>query len=366
LLYFEGFSKEERLKTLLCALATVFWGLVQAQTPWTCPAGFEGQQLNVYNWSTYVADNTIPDFEELCGVAVTYDTYPTDSDMLSRIRQGNPGYDIVVPTAGTAQVMIEEGLLEPLEFTNIPNFANIAPIYVNPVYDPENQYTVPYQVGGLGVAYNREKVSEDITSWYDVFNYEGPVAWIEDYRVMLAIALNLLGYDPNSHSPDEINEAKNFLIENGQNVVTIAQDDGQELLVRGEVDIVLEYSGDIFQIIAECSCDTYVYVNPVEGAFFSTDVMGVPVGAPNKALAEVFINYILDPQVGADISNYTTYASPNQAAIDQKLISEETLTNPAIYPPAEVQANFFTTVQNAESEPLYIDAWDEVKIELGQ
>jgi spermidine/putrescine transport system substrate-binding protein len=359
------------LKTLLRTLSVFLLSAlslqsVQGQTAWTCPEGFDGQQLSVYNWSTYIADDTIPTFEELCGVTVTYDTYPTDGDMLSRIRQGNPGYDIVVPTAGTAQVMIEEGLLEELDFANIPNFANVAQVYVNPVFDPENKYTVPYQVGGLGVAYNREKVGKDITSWYDVFSYDGPVAWIEDYRVMLGIALKLLGYDPNSRSEEEIQAAKDFLIENGKNVITIAQDDGQELLARGEVDIVLEYSGDIFQLITDCACDTYAYVNPVEGTYFSTDVMGIPIDAPNKPLAEVFINYILDPQVGADISNYTTYATPNQAAIDQELISEETLSNPGIYPPEEVRANLFTTIQDAESEPLYIDAWDEVKIALGQ
>ncbi|MGL4610083.1 MAG: polyamine ABC transporter substrate-binding protein [Trueperaceae bacterium] len=341
-------------------------GFSAAQSSWTCPEGFEGQQLSVYNWSTYIADNTIPDFEELCGVTVTYDTYPTDGDMLSRIRQGNPGYDIVVPTASTAQVMIAEGLLQALDFSKIPNFSNVATSYVDPVFDPENKFTVPYQVGGLGVAYNREKVGKDITSWYDVFSYDGPVAWMEDYHVMLSIALNLLGYDPNTKSEEEIGEAKDFLIENGKNVITIAQDDGQELLARGEVDIVLEYSGDIFQVIADCACDTYVYVNPVEGTYFSTDVLGVPLDAPNKALAEVFIDYILDPHVGADISNYTTYASPNQAAIDQKLISEETLSNPAIYPPVEVLEKLFTIVEDPETEVFYTEAWDEVKIALGR
>jgi spermidine/putrescine transport system substrate-binding protein len=359
------------LRTLIRTVIIFLLGFVvlqnvQAQTSWTCPAGFEGQTLSVYNWTTYIADDTIPNFEELCGVTVTYDTYPTDGDMLTRIRQGNPGYDIVVPTASTAQVMIEEGLLERLDFANIPNFANIAQIYANPVFDPENQYTVPYQVGGLGVAYNRDAVGKDITSWYDVFSYDGPVAWIEDYRVMLGIALKLLGFDPNSRNEEEIQAAKDFLTENGQNVVTIAQDDGQELLARGEVDIALEYSGDIFQLITDCACDTYAYVNPTEGTYFSTDVMAVPVDAPNKALAEVFIDYILDPQVGADISNFTTYATPNQAAIDQGLINPEALNNPGIYPPEDVRANLFTTIEDAESEVYYTEAWDEVKIALGQ
>ncbi len=356
------------MKTFIRILAIFFVSLVavQAQTTWTCPEGVAGQQLHVYNWTTYIADNTVSDFEERCAVTVIYDTYPTDGDMLTRIRQGNPGYDIIVPTAATAQVMIAEGLLEELEFANIPNFANIAPVYLNPVYDPESKFTVPYQVGGLGVAYNREKVAKEITSWYDVFSYDGPVAWIEDYHVMLSIALNLLGYDPNTKNEEEIGAAKDFLIEHGGNVVTIAQDDGQELLVRGEVDVVLEYSGDIFQVIADCACDTYVYVNPVEGTYFATDVVAVPIDAPNKALAEVFIDYILDPQVGADISNYTTYATPNQAAIDQNLISEEMLTNPGIYPPEDVKAKLFTIVEDPESEVFYTEAWDEVKIALGQ
>jgi spermidine/putrescine transport system substrate-binding protein len=354
------------MKKTLYLLVFLFLGLANAQTTWTCPEGFEGQQLNVYNWTTYIADNTIGDFEELCSVTVIYDTYPTDGDMLSRIRQGNPGYDIVVPTAATAQVMIAEGLLEELDFANIPNFANISLVYVNPAYDPENKFTVPYQVGGLGVAYNKEKVGKEITSWNDVFTYDGPVAWIEDYRVMTAIALNLLDYDPNSTSEEEISAAKDFLIENGKNVVTIAQDDGQELLARGEVDIALEYSGDVFQVIADCQCDTFAYVNPVEGTYFATDVLAVPIDAPNKALAEVFIDYILDPQVGADISNYTTYASPNQAAIDQQLISADLLSNPAIYPSDDVKAKLFTTIENPDTEVFYTEAWDEVKIELGQ
>ncbi len=350
----------------LLLLTVLVMGAANAQTSWTCPAGFEGQQLNVYNWTTYIADDTIGNFEELCGVTVIYDTYPTDGDMLSRIRQGNPGYDIVVPTAATGQVMIAEGLLEELDFANIPNFANIATTYLNPVYDPENKFTVPYQLGGLGVAYNREKVGKEISSWYEVFSYDGPVAWMEDYKVMLSIALNLLGYDPNSKNEAEIEEAKNFLIENGGNVVTIAQDDGQELLARGEVDIVLEYSGDIFQVIADCACDTFVYVNPVEGTYFAADVLAIPIDAPNKPLAETFIDYILDPQVGADISNYTTYATPNQASIDQNLIDAETLSNPGIYPPEEVREKLFTVVEDPESEVFYTEAWDEVKIELGQ
>lgn len=347
---------------LLSLTVTVF-----AQgTAWTCPEGFEGQELTVYNWTTYIAEDTISNFEELCGVSVTYDTFPTDDDMLARIRQGNPGYDIVVPSATVLTTMINEDLVLPLDKDNIPNFANLEGTFLGLPFDEDNTYSVPYQWGTLGIGYNTEAVGEEITSWDDVFNYGGAVSWIEDVRSMMGVALVKLGYDPNTSNPDEINEAKDYLVEQGNNVVYINQDDGQEVLVRGEADIVVEYSGDIFQIMDECECDTYAYVIPEDGANFWIDTLAIPVDAPNKELAEVFIDYILDPQVSADISNYTAYGSPNSAAIEQGLIEEDLLSDPGIYPTEETQERLFFIEQDAEREQLYNAAWDELRIFVGQ
>lgn len=333
---------------------------------WTCPEGFEGQTLNVYNWTTYIAEDTIPNFEEACGITVQYDTFPTDDDMLARIRQGNPGYDIVVPSSTVLVLMIEEGLVEPLNKANIPNFANLDETFLGLYFDPGNDYSVPYQWGTIGIGYNIEKTGKEITTWDDVFSHEGPVSWLEDIRSMMGVALEKLGYDPNSSNPDEINAAKDYLIENGSNVVYINQDDGQEVLVRGEADIVSEYSGDIFQIMDECGCDTYRYVIPSDGANFWIDNVAIPVDAPNPALAEVFIDYLLDPKVGADISNYTAYGSPNRAAIEGGFIDEALLNNTGIYPSEETRANLFFVIQDPEREQLYNDAWDEVRIFVGQ
>ena len=354
--------------TIVAILLVGAWALAQgdSETSWTCPEGFEGQTLSVYNWTTYIAEDTIPLFEELCGVEVNYDTYPTDDDMLARIRQGNPGYDIVVPSGTVTYLMIDEGLLEPLDADNIPNLANVEDAFLGLDFDPNNEYTVPYQWGTIGIGYNTEAVGEEITSWSQMFEYDGPVSWLEDVRATMGVALLMLGHDPNTRSPEEIEEAKNFLIENGANVVYINQDDGQEILLRGEADIVVEYSGDIFQIIDECECDTYAYVIPEEGTNFWVDNLAIPVNAPNKPLAEAFIDFVLDPHVGAEISNYTAYGSPNAAAAEMNLIDEAYLNDPGIYPPEETLDNLFFIVQDPELEQLYNDAWDEIRIFVGQ
>jgi spermidine/putrescine transport system substrate-binding protein len=334
--------------------------------PWVCPEGFEGQTLSVYNWSTYVADNTIPDFEEACGVTVVYDVYGSNEEMLARLSQGNPGYDIIVPTGYMVETMVNRELLEPLTLENIPNAANVSEFLLDPVYDPANVYSLPYQWGTLGIGYNINSTGEEITTWEQVFAYDGPVAWIDDPRFMFGVALSVLGFDPNTENPDEIAQARDFLIENGGNVVAIAADDGQALLERGDVDIAIEYNGDIFQLRADCACEDYVFALPEPSAQRWVDNLAIPAGAPNKALAEVFIDYILDPQVGADISNYTAYASPNQAAIDAGLVLPEYLNETAIYPDEETSARLFTTLAVPEAEQAYNDAWDEVKILLGR
>lgn len=346
----------------------ILTGLASAsaqETSWTCPAGFAGQQLNVYNWSTYVAENTVSDFEALCDVKIIYDTYPTDDDMLARLRQGNPGYDIVVPTGVTMYLLVAEGLLEQLDHAQIQNITNLDPAFLDLGFDPGNQYSLPYQWGTVGIGYDTTRVNGEINSWHDLFAHQGPVSWLEDYRAMLGVALLLLDLDPNTSDPAEVRAARDFLVEHGGNVVYIAADDGQELLARGEVDMTIEYSGDIFQIMEDCDCDTYAYVIPEEGSEFWVDVLAIPVGARNPELAHVFIDYLLDPVVGADISNYTAFGTPNRAAIEQKLIDAELLEDTAIYPTDETFAKLFMSVEEEALEQIYNDAWDELKIFLG-
>lgn len=379
---------------MLCLAALAFSLPVFAQeatetpmTEWTCPEGFAGQTLSLYNWTTYIAEDTVPNFRRLCsGVAldtalddpsitvqVEEDFFGSNEDLIARLRQGNPGYDIVVPTGNFIPQMVREGQLEPLDLSKIPNFANVSEFLKAPAYDPENLYSIPYQWGTIGVGYNLEAVGKEITSWEDVWSYTGNVAWLEDPRMMLGVALHLLGYDPNSTNADEIAEARDYLLERGSNVRAIAVDDGQEKLLSGEVDIVIEYSGDIFQIIADCEanpdqgCDgKFAFSLPSEGTVKWVDNLTIAAGAPNPDLAHAFIDYVLDAKVGADISNYTAYASPNQAAIDAGLILPELLEDPIIYPSEEISATLFDLIDVGDAAQLYNDAWTELRVLLGQ
>lgn len=332
--------------------------------PWVCPEGFEGQTLSIFNWSTYIADDTIPNFEEACGVTVNYDIYESGEAMLARIRQGNPGYDIVVPSGDTIGIMIAEELLVPLDKDLIPNIANLSEDLLDPPYDEGNEFSLPYQWGTVGIGYNTSL--GEITTWADMFEAEANVAWLDDRRAMFGVALMILGYDPNSGDPDEIAEARDYLLDRSGNVVSIAADDGQVQLERGDVDLTVEYSGDIIDLTYECECDDFAYVIPEEGSNIWIDNMAIPVDAPNPELAMVFMDYVLHPQVGADISNFTAYASPNQAAIDMGLIDEELLEDTAIYPTVEMRETlFFIVPVEPDVEQLYNDAWDELLIFIG-
>ena len=277
-----------------------------------------------------------------------------------------------MPTGYVIPVLIEEGLIQPIDVAAIPNFANLDPDLADPNFDPGNQYSLPWFYGTVAIGYNRARTGVDITSWADVFAYDGPVAWLEDRRAMLGVALSILGYDPNSENVDEINEAAQFLIENSGNVVTIAQDDGQVLLARGDVDITVEYNGDIIQIASDCAADPnctddFVYAYPEEIANLWVDNMIIPTGAPNVALAQVFMDYVYDPQIAAINANDVQYSSPNQVAIDAQLIDAELLSNPSVYISDELSAtqNFFTILDLPEAEEAYSDAWEEVKLNIG-
>jgi len=353
------------------------------KTTWTCPAEVvelvqslpeSDRVLNWWNWTTYEADNTRSDFGALCGVTVNEDNFANNEEVIAKLRQGNPGYDLIVPTSSSVELLIREGLVQPVDLSKIPNFANVSVHLVDPVYDPGNQYTVPYQWGTLGVGYNKEAVGKEVTSWDDVWSFDGNVAWIDDPQGMMSIALNLLGKDPNSKDAGDIAAARDFLVERGGNVRALAADDGQEKLLSGEMDLVVEYSGDIFQIIINCNenpdqgcADKFDFVLPEEGTIRWVDNLAIPMDAPHYELALAFMDYILDPQVAADISNYTAYATPNQKAIDEALILPEYLESEIIYPTDESASKLFAALDvGQEATRLYNDAWTELRTLLGQ
>jgi len=344
---------------VLLATALTAPAFGQSSSTWACPGDFSGQELNIWNWATYIAENTIPDFEDACNVTVNYDLFSSNEEVIAALREGGRGYDIVVPSDYAVGLLIGSGLLQPLNHAAIPNMVNIASTLENPPFDPGNQFSVPYQWGTIGIGYNQNRTGE-ITSWQQVFDYAGPVAWLNDQRIMMDIALKMLGFAPNSDNPEELAAARDFLIAHSNNVLAIADDDGQALLSAGYVDIVVEYSGDIFQVIFECECDDFVYTIPQEGALLWTDNLVIPADAPNPALAHAFIDYILDPRVGADISNTTAFATPNEAAMEYGFITPSLLVNTTIYPPAPARERLFQSESTPQTHALYTEMWEAV------
>jgi spermidine/putrescine transport system substrate-binding protein len=335
-------------------------------TEWTCPEGFEGQTLSLFNWATYIGDNTVSDFEKLCGVTVQYDVYESDEALIARLRQGNPGYDLAFPTDYAVAIMARDGLVGEIDLANIPNIANIDERYLEPYFDPENAYTVPYVWGTTGIGYNIDATGEDIETWEQVFEYDGRVAWVDSSRPMLGAALSVLGLDPNTTNPEDIDAAKQYLIDHASNVIAIASDDGDALLAQGEVDIAVEYGGDVFQQIAECDCENLKYAVPLRGGILDLTSILILGDGPNPELAQVFMDYLLDPDVHAHVINTIYYPSPNRVAMEEGLIDEAFLSNPAGNPPEEALANMFYIMDvGEEAEQLYNDAWDEVKILAG-
>lgn len=316
--------------------------------------------LRIYNWDTYIDEQIITDFEREFGVTVDYQIYDSDNDMLEELRKGaTDQYDIVVPSDFIVNIMRTENLLAPLNKENIPNFVNIDPTFINPGFDPGNNYCVPYQWGTVGIGYNITTTGREIESWWDFFDpaYAGRVAMLDDSRTTMGLVLILLGYSPNTTNPAQIKEAAEFLENQSNQIAAYVGDDGQDHLVVGNVDMVVEWSGDIFQLMEDNP--NIRYAIPQEGSIIWTDNLCIPRDAQHKEIAEQFINFILQPEVGAALSNYVQYGSPNLAALP--LINPEDLNNPAIYPPDDVRQRLFFLVDvNLAASDIYEQYWQEI------
>lgn len=345
----------------LLALAMLIVSCQSDEPPATVtPAAEEASPvLNVYNWDTYIDPEILNSFEEEFGVTINYRVFDNDNDLLEELRAGDVDYDVIVPSDFIVAIMRNEGLLAPLDKGAIPNIENLEPTFVSPVFDPANRYCMPYQWGTVGIGYNEQAVGREINSWSDFFDPEfaGRVAMLDDYRTTMGLILLILGYSPNTTNPQQIAEAAEFLKSHADHIGAYTGDDAQDLLDSGEFDMVVEWSGDIFQVMEEN--EDIRYVIPSEGSIIWTDNACIPASAGNKRLGEQFINYLLEPEVGAQLSNYVQYGTPNEASLP--FIDAEVLNDPAIYPPESVRERLFFLVDvNLAATQLYEQAWNEI------
>ena len=295
-------------------------------------------QVNVYNWDTYIGDDTIEGFEDATGVDVSYDLFADNAELFARFREGNPGYDVIVPTNDYVERMIVADMLQPLDHDKLPNFANLEPAFQDASFDPGRRHSIPYMWGTIGIGYRSPDVDGVPDSWKWLFDsdaYSGRVAILSEPTTVIGLALKYLGFSLNSTDPAQIAKASELLIQAKQHIKAFAPDNGQDLLLSGEVDLVMEWNGDIQQVMGED--DEISYVVPKEGGMLWQDCMCIPKDAPNPDNAHAFINYIHEPEVNAEIAGVINYATPNAAA--KAFMSDDYLNNPTIFPSDEVLAN---------------------------
>ncbi len=318
-----------------------------------------GGELNVYNWDTYIGETTLSGFSEATGVSVQYDLYANLEEMFAKFQAGNPGYDVIFPSDYMLETMIAADMLVELDRSKLPNFKNIDPNFVNPSFDPGCKHNIPYFWGSCGIGYRKSKVGT-IDSWAAILENDemaGRLAMLADSRFVLGVTLLYLGYSANTKNPDEINAARDLLIKAKKNLKGFVPDSGQDMLISGDVDIVMEWNGDVLKVMEED--DDLTYVIPKEGTVIWIDGVCIPKGAPNQENAYQFLNHLHRPEVYAEIANTVHYAATNKAA--KEFISKDDLANPAIYASDEVVGRSQALSDVGDALPLYDAAWTAIQ-----
>jgi len=320
------------------------------------------KEQHLYNWSEYIEPQVLEDFEAEFGVHVVEDTFANNEELLAKLQAGAAGYDVIVPSDYMVEVMIEEGLLAELNHENLSHIGNIAPKFADPPYDPGMVYCVPYLWGTTGIGYNGDAFDDPPDSWAYLFDpelasqYAGQFTMLNDVRETMGAALKYLGYSLNSTNEKELIEARDLLIQQKQWIYAYDAEQYEDLLSADETVMAHSWSGDVFMVAEED--ERIWYVIPKEGGVIWADNLCIPASAPNKHTAEVFINYLLRPEVSAANSNFTWYATPNSAA--EEFIDEEILEEPAIYPPPGVMEKLEWLEDVGDATPLYERLWTEV------
>lgn len=335
--------------------------------------------LNVYNWSDYIAEDTIANFEAATGIKVNYDVYDNNEIVDAKLLAGSSGYDIVVPSGNFLERQIQAGLILPLDKAKLTNLGNLDPAVMATAaaQDPDNAHGVPYMINTIGYGYNVAKVKEILgdaaptDSWDLIFKPEYAeklascgISLLDSPSEVVGIALNYLGLDANSEKEEDLLKAEELLTSIKPYIRYFNSSQYIDDLGNGETCVALGYSGDVF-IAADAGAKAatpseITYVIPKEGAATLFDFLAIPVDAPHPDNAHKFINYILEPQVVAAITNYVFYANPNLPATE--FVSDEVKTNPGIYPPAETIAKAFVMkAHSPEFEEVLTRTWTRIK-----
>jgi len=327
---------------LLAGLGAAAVGLSFSGLEGCAPKGKMGPngeelRLNLYNWDTYTGKTTLADFKTATGIEVKMSLFATNDELFAKLKAGNPGFDVIVPSNEYVTRFRIADLLMPLDHAKIPNFANLLPGFINPPFDPGRRYSMPYTWLVLGIGYRKSKMDGVPDSWkwvMDSDRYKGRIGVFSEADDMIELGAKYLGHSVRNIPLDVIDRVAEMYIRQKPNIKIFHHDEGQDLLAAGDIDIVMEYNGDIAQkMIEDPDLD---FVVPREGSIINSDCLCIPKGAPRPDNAHQFINFILDGKNGAEIYNTIKYPTANAAAL--ALMPPEYRDSQVIFPPPEVMA----------------------------
>ena len=323
------------------------------------PVKMTGETISVYNWGDYIEPEVIDVFEAETGIRVIYETFETNEDMYAKIAMGGSSYDVIIPSDYMIERMIQEQLLQPINWENVPNVKNIDPRFTHESYDPAFAYSVPYTWGTMGVLYNKETVLEEPDSWNVLLDetYKMDMFMLNAPRDTMAIALVMAGYDLNSTVPEELQAAKELLIAQKPLVLAYVVDEVKDKMISGEASVALVWSGDATFCMSEN--EELGYVVPKEGSNIFYDSMCIPHNARNVSGAEKFIDFMCRADVAAANYNYVGYAIPNAAAIEV-WGAEEYNASPVNNPPQEALDKCQVFRYLGDDTKLYDQIWTEI------
>ena len=325
-------------------------------------ASASAEELTVFNWFDYIDPAVIDLFEDETGITVKYVNFTTNEEMYTKLEAGAGTYDVIFPSEYMIERMIAHDMLEELDLSAMPNFANVMDRLKDPSYDPGNRFSVPYMWGTLGYLYNTEMVDEELSSWSALFDekYAGNVIMMNSMRDSIGLALKYLGYSMNTRNEAELNEAKDLLIKQKQDKIQCGYllDETKDKMVGGEAAIGVVYSGDAQYAIEKN--ESLVSVVPEEGSNIWVDGMCIPKGSKNVEGAMKFIDFLCREDIAAMNFDYIYYCSPIQAVVDG--LDEEEAAQSTINPSEDVvsRCEYFNDVEDVMS--LYENVWMEIRL----
>lgn len=327
------------MKKIICILMVLVLAVGATLALSGCGKSYDGE-INVFNWGENISDGTddsmdvIKEFEDKFNIKVNYTTYETNEELYSILSSSNSSYDIVIPSDYMIEKLIAEDLLTEINFDNVPNYKNIAETYKNLPFDPENKYSVPYTWGVVALGYNTTMVNGvEIKGFADLWNEElkGNILMIDNSRDAMAIAMQLSGISPTKFTKADVDKAAEKLSEQKPLLKKYVMDMVFTEMEGAQAAIAPYYAGDIYSMIQ--NNPDLAYCLPEEGSNFFVDSMCIPKSTQNKEGAELFINFMLEAEVGAANAEYIGYSTPNSEAF--KLLPEEIQNSELIYPSEE-------------------------------